>query len=408
MPVLPALALPVLVGQVWIVDASAAPDADFVEIQDAIDAASRGDLILVREGTYERIDIAGKGLSVVAEEAGVVVYASLFDSEFSVVRELPAGQSVLLQGLSFDGLGLRVENCAGGVALHECDTPHQLYWLPSTCFEGSFDVVDCAEVFASRCKFADSAFMGVFPFLSCYPQPGASVTRSTVAFSLCQLHGDDGVVVHGDDCCLCDAWYNGAAGVLAEESTLLGHLCEFNAGHGAGYELLFVACVSDGGDGVRLTATDFTDYGSSFAPGVGGETFGQMGQPGVPVDADSLSSAALGSAASSSLAAPRLVSSGQTLDLELEPVPQSFTFLLVGNRLRLLHEPLVHGVLAVGGAPWVLPLAWNPDGSMQSTSLATPALPPGLLPFQVVLQGLFVLPSGELQVSNPTWTHLIP
>jgi len=78
---------------------------DFTQLQDAIDVARDGEQILVKAGTYaspagfNRIQIVGKGLSIVAE-AGAVVNVPGFDLD-----GLPEGHWVMARGLTLSAVG---------------------------------------------------------------------------------------------------------------------------------------------------------------------------------------------------------------------------------------------------------------------------------------------------------------
>ena len=78
-------------GSVHFVDDDGGPGV-FVTIQDAVDAASEGDLILVQEGQYDSFEIVSKSLSVVG--LGVVVIDGL-----GVARELGASELPVLRNL---------------------------------------------------------------------------------------------------------------------------------------------------------------------------------------------------------------------------------------------------------------------------------------------------------------------
>lgn len=107
--------------QTWIVDREARPGHHFTQIQPAIDAAERGDLIQVRgsqlPGYYAGF-VVSKGLRIVGEP-GVTVGPSL--SWWSMgVRDLEPGHVVVLAGLQEEyvspfSAGLVLENNRGAV-----------------------------------------------------------------------------------------------------------------------------------------------------------------------------------------------------------------------------------------------------------------------------------------------------
>jgi hypothetical protein len=93
-----------------IVDATGAPDADFTQIQPAIDAALPNDVILVRSGEYAGFSLA-KPLRIVGHrvtEGGSIYAAGLVE-----VRDIPAGEVAVLAQFACDFL--LIEDCAGTV-----------------------------------------------------------------------------------------------------------------------------------------------------------------------------------------------------------------------------------------------------------------------------------------------------
>ena len=91
-------ALPPAQSQVWIVDDSLAAPADFATVQEAVDAATDGDIVLVRPGLYPSFTIDGKSLRVVGlEEGGHRPYIQNLVFDEVVITALTAGQEVTLQ-----------------------------------------------------------------------------------------------------------------------------------------------------------------------------------------------------------------------------------------------------------------------------------------------------------------------
>ncbi|QDU65552.1 hypothetical protein [Engelhardtia mirabilis] len=113
-----ALATTAAAGQVWVVDGSAAPGFDFLDIQPAVDVAAPGDVVLIRGGDYATFAIDGKGLSVLAD-ADQVVHV---DGTWRVAN-LPAGQLVVLRGLQTGTpgtQGLSASSCEGSLWIEDC------------------------------------------------------------------------------------------------------------------------------------------------------------------------------------------------------------------------------------------------------------------------------------------------
>ena len=94
------------------------PGVDFSSIQAAVDAASDGDVILVRPqlgGTaYAPFDLRGKALAIVGDGRGSVRVRGA-----STIREVRFGQSVLVQGFAgIEALALRDND--GPIAIEDC------------------------------------------------------------------------------------------------------------------------------------------------------------------------------------------------------------------------------------------------------------------------------------------------
>ena len=85
---------------VWIVDSDNRPPTNFAGIQEAVDAAAAGDVILVRTGSYQSFTV-DKSLSIVGPSNG---FAFVTGSTSSItVRDLPDGSDVAAEMKSLKG-----------------------------------------------------------------------------------------------------------------------------------------------------------------------------------------------------------------------------------------------------------------------------------------------------------------
>ena len=119
-------------GQVHVVDAAGGAGAAFTDLPAAVAAAAPGDTVLVRSGAYSPFTLDGKGLFVLADTGADVAIDGTV-----AVRNLPAGQSVMLRGLATGAVlheGLLVEDCAGGVRVEDCSFTGQAGTAPSPFF----------------------------------------------------------------------------------------------------------------------------------------------------------------------------------------------------------------------------------------------------------------------------------
>src|SRR5262245_45261380 len=92
-------------GKVWVVDDSGGPGVDFTDLPPAIAAASSGDVLLLRSGTYSK-PVLAKGLTLQADQGAAVTVAGL------QVESVPEGERVTISGLTSPGSG-SISSCAG-------------------------------------------------------------------------------------------------------------------------------------------------------------------------------------------------------------------------------------------------------------------------------------------------------
>jgi len=147
--------------------------ADFASLQDAVDAAADGDVVLVRPGGYGDVTIDGKGVAIVADDSPV----SIGDV---AVRNLPLASRVLLraQGALDSVGGVVLANDAGGV------------WIEGLRLRGSpaggpvVDVAACQDVVLLECQ-VDPAARGA-------GDDGIRASGSSLQLYSCFVRGRDG------------------------------------------------------------------------------------------------------------------------------------------------------------------------------------------------------------------------
>ena len=126
----PLALLPLVAGSaaaqtsLLVVDDDGGPGVDFTSIQDAVDAAGGGDVIVVRDGVYGAFTIAATSLTVVADAGAAPQVQARIE-----VRDLLAHQAVFLRGLEVPfnvaptggpHEALTVTDCAGAVRVEDC------------------------------------------------------------------------------------------------------------------------------------------------------------------------------------------------------------------------------------------------------------------------------------------------
>lgn len=158
-----SLALP---AQTFIVDAANGPGANFSDLPPAIAAVPDGAILLVRPGTYGRIELDGKGMSILATAPGVVITPpfQIPTGGPIVVMNLLASQAVTLRGLTLQGSPLTVRgmvrNCDGPVLIDDFTSQ-----TSATLGEGNvitLAVEQCANVTLRNCHLRASHALDVF------------------------------------------------------------------------------------------------------------------------------------------------------------------------------------------------------------------------------------------------------
>lgn len=262
-----ALAPAPLLGQaphVWVVDDDHGPGVDFATLQAAIDAASSGDVVLVKDGTYTDFALDAKSLAIAAELAASVVIRSSSGSASSV-RNVALGQSVVLRGLTFHdhaGTRLRIEQCPGSVWVEACKSTGSFQFFT---LQDAIAVHDAASVKFERCALTGGAG-GFFVAL----QSALASTNSNVNLHDCACLGGAGASVGLGG-------QPGGAGVTVNGGTLFASGCTILGGAGGDNSPApFQHCtppgagghglVVDGGADVRLLDTQVQGGTGGAAP----------------------------------------------------------------------------------------------------------------------------------------------
>lgn len=142
--------------ETWIVDFFGAPDAHFGTIQEAVDAASDGDTILVRPGgLYEGFSVVDKALVITAELGGRIDVEIPDSIE---VRDLAAGKTLVLRGFGPELVfapadvppTLVAQDCDGTLWLEDCS--FGLLGGVTTAGAG-VSLTNCFSVVAIDCQF---------------------------------------------------------------------------------------------------------------------------------------------------------------------------------------------------------------------------------------------------------------
>ncbi|MFN0243155.1 MAG: hypothetical protein ACKVWV_09720 [Planctomycetota bacterium] len=421
-----ALAPPIWAG-VWVVDEFGG--GDFLRIQPAVNAASDGDTILVKTGSYPGFEVIDKALTITAELAATV------DVEGSArVFDLSASKTVVLAGLACVGVsgeglneyGFYAEDCAGSVRVERCT------FLGADGTTGHRDGTDGAR--AVRC--VDVAFSaidstggrGLYAYWEGGPPPdprgnggmGLLVLDSTVSVFHATLNGGDGVEPSSPSNYL-DSGGHGGDGlrvmsptIPASATTLIGSECTGgNGADGGPSDGLLPSWGGDGGNGIRVESGLARVLGALASGGVAGwgwlhfgmthfvATDGAHGlaRAGDPGDFEDIA----GSARELTAGSP--VREGETLDLTFTGVPGDRVTLLVGLDARAQeYLPAWHAtrlVQAPGSkAKSIRPIGVIPASGTLDVSLPVFDLGYGALARTLHLQALFRTSSNDIFASN--------
>ncbi len=393
-----ALAASLSAQNVWVVDQSSGPGATHADLPAAVAAASSGDTVLVRSGTYSSFTLDGKGLVVTAEAGAAARVAGVM-----IVRNLPLGGSVVLRGLNTGAggapdYGLLAQSCAGAVWIEEC----ALVGSVGTKTDAA-RVEGCASVTFVRCTLVggDGSSPGAAGDSG---GDGVDARGSRVALFDCTVGGGDGE--WGDDI----GGWGGNGLSLWMTSTGFASGCSFVAGDGGGadddYDFFTdqIQCgyCGPGGSGVALLApgNDATLLDCTYVPGQGGISTSAKGCPnGAPgqnvLSYDSPVTDLAGTARGFRLDSPRR--EGESTTLTFDGEPGDFAVALVSGA-HGWTAPVPGGVFLLDPFLVVLPIGpVTPSGTLQA-ALPLPALADPLKLVNTLLaQSLFVTAALELR-----------
>ena len=166
--------------------------AMYPDLPEAVAAAVDGDVLLVRPGYYSGFTIDAKAIAIVADAGAVVTIG-----EPSAVRNLAAGQTVLLSGLSlplpFGASALTLANNAGRVRVERLDAHAANYVFSHSWY--AVDIANCADASFVDCDLFGRP--GEYGGLG-YGHGGEAALHavsSSVALHDCNLSG--GLGLHG-------------------------------------------------------------------------------------------------------------------------------------------------------------------------------------------------------------------
>lgn len=339
---LTALGLPAAAQTVWVVDAAAGPGADFSAIQPAVDAASTGDLVLIRPGTYaESVVVDSLGLELQADGGPVVV-------NDLAVTGVPGGTHVGVRGLDLAALGsLDIASCDGPVWIDGMDSPP----LSEGGATGSIVVSD--DVVLRDCRLASVFFLTA----------GLSVRDSRVLLVDCDLTGGDAFAIP-------EFAFPGAAGLELQHSVVFAQSSRFVGGAGAPPDF---GTAGEGGwaitlvSGSHLEALDITTE-----PGLDGT--GTVQQEPYFLSGNSAVRERPFAPRAMTLASP--LREGETTTMTFHGRPgDAVTLLVAGQPSALTDLPRRIGARAIGTPQHVFPMGVVPDSGVLEAPFLAPEVP---------------------------------
>ncbi|MEM7305652.1 MAG: hypothetical protein AAF682_03225 [Planctomycetota bacterium] len=369
----PLLSVAFAQGQLWIVDASGGPDADFTDIQPAVDAAADGDTVQVREGSYGDVLVDARSLSVVAEAA-----ASVGAGEVTV-RNVAGSQSVVLRGFGVSGVDLTsnqgpvlLESIGGGFG-------------PSLCSPfisgGAANILACDAVVLSGCTFTGN-------FADSVGDVGLRITSSTVHAYETRAAGSTPLAAGG----------SGGFGVTAFGSFLFASGGSFAGGCGADTGFPCSGTGGTGGAGLFASGSTVNLVSVELAGGKGGFGFGcGDGLDGQPVLGGF--TAVAGNPRGYSISP--FGDGGASATIDYAGVAGDLVFSLIALDVEPLYLAELAGSLALTIPPILVSHGVAGDGTL-TVSVPLPSLPPGQEAFTVYAQGAAISPVGAAVLAAPS------
>ncbi len=209
-------------GDVLVVDASGA--GDFLDIQDAVDASSPDDTLLIMDGAYSGFSIDNKGLALAADSVLMPRVTGLV-----TLSGLTKGEGLSLSGLHLKA-GFIVTGCKGTVVFTDCTIVEpnlaDAYLTTPEDEPGMHQVLGCEDV-----VFSDSSLIGrdgeSTSFMSgkdgADGENGLWVMDSTVSLYSCVVQGGEGGLSEDSGGLGCTPAYrsNGGHGICARSNSLV-------------------------------------------------------------------------------------------------------------------------------------------------------------------------------------------
>lgn len=383
-------------AQVWTVGPFGT--ADFIDPQDAIDAAASGDVVLVTQSfSTGFLTIDGKGISLLSTSPSPPHFTSL------VVRGVPAGERVVVRDMIFAaswGPPILLEDNQGLIWLEDATYDG---FGPPPLFGPASSVIRILQSDSVVLTRADLHGHQGVPFNHAAGQGAVDATGSGLFAFASDLVA--GFSVYDD---VCDEGAAGTAGVRVADGFAAFRDCRVVAGDGGDGDLFEGPEGGDGGSGLELSdGSEAWAIRTEFAAGEAGFHWsGTPPTPGLPALVDgtsSLNEAPAEGALMTTSAVVRDDVEGENIEISLRTLPDSPCFLL-GQLLAStpVLVPSYPDLLATGLAPVVLPAGTTDASGQLELSIDVASIPPGFSTWDVTLQMVAFQEFPEFALSNPS------
>jgi hypothetical protein len=391
------------------------PGGLYARIQDAVDAASDGDTILVRAGTYSSVLIDDRALQVVADATDIVAV-----KEGITVQNLSTNRNVVLLGLevpaagsaylAFQHEGLHLRDNLGAVRVEDCTLNGSMgHWEPFTQDWGWDGVLvdHCDDVALVRCQVT-----GGEGIKSCGGGEGIDAGTSTVALYDCTIQGGEGGYgLPGSD------GGPGGAGYRSPDSFLFASGCEFSGGKGGhgcnADEWSPAGDGGDGGHGIHLKGSNAEaqlldclckggDGGNGGAPYLWFPA-GKNGDPGenIKIEGGGIVNFIQGTAHTFEMPSP--VREKESIKLTFTGQPGDLAGLFLAANTNSLFVPAMKGqwLLSIMPMPLFIYVGVLPGSGTLSWPTVIPDMGPGFDAAMVYIQSIYTDGTGEITLGSP-------
>ncbi len=368
------------------------PGQPYTQLQAAVDAATDGDVVLVKSGDYAEGFILGhKSLSIVADTNADVVLRTRVS-----IASIDAAHEVILAGIRVEippntangwGSALQVFSCTGSVRVLECEL-HANYGGADLCnpADGAY-VLNSTDVAFTRCQIFGATRLGP---QSNWAGIGLHSAGSRVALYDSEIVGGAGGT---DQVCSNYAYGDGGDGgwgAWIVNGTLFASGSTFRGGDGGDASAMTTLFVFGGDGGTAIvahasapnaTAVHLLD--SRLIPGAGGALLPPVppgsipGQPGLPVYTSGNVTVTNYPGPAHLLSAPRIVREGSMLDLTLAGPPGDALGWFVSGRANWMLDAPFAGVRLYQQMP---PGRFARIGMIPGSGVLHHAVPLGMLP----------------------------